>query len=86
MIFFFFRKVGTCILSTVRNAARLAVNVASMRTTKSQYAATRVLLDSAFGASPPPWGVNDVKANQKLSFRVKSLQAGNCFNFLAELY
>ena len=43
-----------CILSTVRKAARLAVKVANMRTTKSQYAATRTLELRALGVSPPP--------------------------------
>lgn len=66
-------KKHTCILSTVRKAAKFAVNVASIRTTKSQYAATRVLPDSALGASPPPCGVKEVSANQKLSFNVNSL-------------
>ena len=61
-----------CIRSTVRKAARFAVKVASIRTTKSQYAATRTRPDSALGASPPPCGVSEVRANQKLSFRVKS--------------
>lgn len=59
--------------STVRKAARLAVKVASMSTTKSQYEATSVRPDSALGASPPPCGVKDVSANQKLSLSVKSL-------------
>ena len=89
-----------CILSTVKKAARLAVNVASMRTTNNQYAATRTLPDIDLGASPPPtkqgnwitvflsikwrhkyyilliipWGVNEVRANQKLSFSVNSLK------------
>ena len=89
-----------CILSTVKKAARLAVNVASMRTTNNQYAATRTLPDIDLGASPPPtkqgnwitvllsmkwrnnyyillvipWGVNEVSANQKLSFSVNSLK------------
>ena len=54
-----------CILSTVRKAARFAVNVASMRTTKSQYAATKTRPERDLGASPPPCGVKDVKANLK---------------------
>lgn len=58
----------------MRKAARFAVKVASISTTNSQYAATSVRPDKAFGASPPPCGVNDVKANQKLSFNVNSLQ------------
>lgn len=69
----------TCILSTVRNAAKFAVNVASINTTKSQYAATSVRPDKAFGASPPPCGVNDVSANQKLSFNVNSLKDGKLY-------
>ena len=52
----------------------LAVKVASMRTTKSQYAATRTREDRALGVSPPPWGVKEVMANQRDSFRVKSRQ------------
>lgn len=44
----------TCILSTVKNAARFAVNVANINTTKSQYAATSVRPERALGASPPP--------------------------------
>lgn len=66
---------GVCIRSTVKKAARLAVNVANISTTKSQYAATIVRPDNAFGASPPPCGVNDVRANQKLSFNENSLQS-----------
>lgn len=40
--------------STVRKAAKFAVNVANIKTTNSQYAATKALPESAFGASPPP--------------------------------
>ena len=58
-------------LSTVKKAAKLAVKVANIKTTKSQYAATRTLPDRDLGASPPPWGVNEVRANQKLSLSVK---------------
>lgn len=50
------------------------MNVANISTTNNQYAATRVRPDKALGASPPPCGVKDVKANQKLSFRVNSLK------------
>ena len=41
-------------LSTVKKAAKLAVKVANIKTTKSQYAATRTLPDKDLGASPPP--------------------------------
>ena len=44
----------TCILDTVRNAARLAVYVAIITLQKNQNPARRILLDRAFGASPSP--------------------------------
>lgn len=51
---------GVCMRSTVRNAARLAVNVANISTTNNQYAATNIRPDNALGASPPPCCVNCV--------------------------
>ena len=44
----------TCILDTVRNAARLAVYVAIITLQKNQNPASRILLDKALGASPSP--------------------------------
>jgi len=40
-------RIGLCIRSTVKKAAKLAVKVANMRTTKIQYAATNVRPDRA---------------------------------------
>jgi hypothetical protein len=45
-----------------------------MSTTNTQYAATKTRPLMAFGVSPPPCGVNDVNANQKLSTSVKFLR------------
>lgn len=61
-------------LSIVKNAARLAVKVANISTTKSQYADVKTLPDKDLGPSPPPCGVNVVKAYHKLSLNVNSRQ------------
>ena len=60
-------------LATVRMAARLAVNVARIRTMKIQNAETRIRAERALGESPPPWGVTDVVTNQRHSMNVKIL-------------
>lgn len=48
------RGVLTCILDTVRKAARFAVYVAMITLQKNQKPASRILLDRALGASPSP--------------------------------
>ena len=47
-----------------------AVNVASMRTTNSQYAETRALADKDLGDSPPPCNENRMLDDFWCQFRI----------------
>ena len=70
----------TCILDTVRNAAKLAVYVAIITLQKNQNPARRILLDKAFGASPSPVRIQYVLIKYVIAQR-RSLRTPGCNTF-----